>query len=620
MFGMKRLCLIAVLAASFCGCTTNKNEPVGFARHPQVKSDRSARRTKGSTEAAEAPRILPETYYAAGRVAEQQGAPEKAIEHYRKAITVNHQYTAAYARLGLMYSVTGQHDKAVEAFENAVELKPRSAILRNNLGFELLYVERWDEAERHLRQATELDPNLAHAHINLGILLGRKGRYDQALASFQNVLSEADAYYNLGLLYRAQGRPADAAESFRHVLSIHPNFTAAQKHLVMAERLASSQTTRTQGPINVATTTAPIMQREFPSVFGGSPDTRTDQPTTMVDLGSLIEQIIPSQPAQPEVPTAIITNVTPTMLPRQVIDAAPTPAPISRESVSVTVDPSTEIIPVETITLGALPQQTIMPAPVKTIATSEPIRVPAFDPPSPTAKIERIEIKHEPIVEPSVVEPTAKMIPVIEPVVEERPVIRQDMPLAEMARIQQNAHNAQQKKELPVITGFMQPTDGPKGEEEVMLVLGESESMQRTVDDGTIVEPVLSRNTQNTLSTMDSMEKSLDIIRNEVECRRETGVGETGERSENTLPVQPPATLTAGEIIPISTSDSGFSASQPLTATAADSSVAYIQAVPVTTIEKNDQAEAAPGASHSGPAYYTPPKTTPRRVRPGQRR
>lgn len=620
MFGMKRLCLIAVLAASFCGCTTNKNEPVGFARHPQVKSDRSARRTRGSTEAAEAPRILPETYYAAGRVAEQQGAPDKAIEHYRKAITVNHQYTAAYARLGLMYSVTGQHDKAVEAFESAVELKPRSAILRNNLGFELLYVERWDEAERHLRQATELDPNLAHAHINLGILLGRKGRYDQALASFQNVLSEADAHYNLGLLYRAQGRPADAAESFRHVLSIHPNFTAAQKHLVMAERLASSQTTRTQGPINAATTTAPNMQPEFPIVFGSAPDTHTDQPTKMVDLGSLIEQIIPPQAAQAEVPTAMNTNVTPTMLPPQVIDPVPTPAPTSRESVSVTVDPSTEIIPVETFTHGTLPRETSTPAPVKFIATSEPVRVPAFDPPSPTAKIQRIEIKHEPIVEPNVVEPTAKMIPVIEPVVEERSVIRQDMPLAEMSRIQQNAHNAPQKNELPVITGSP-PTVWSKGEEEVMLVLGESESMQRTADDVAIVEPVLSRDTQNALSTMDSMEKSLDVIRNEVECRRENGVGETGVRSEIALPVQPSATLTAGDIIPITTFDSNTSAaSQPSTVKAADSSVAYIQAVPVTTIEKNDQAEAAPGEPHSGPAYYTPPKTTPRRVRPGQRR
>ena len=123
----------------------------------------------------------------------------------RKAVAVNHNYTAAYARLGLMLSVTGRHEEAVDAFTQALELKPDSAILRNNLGFEMLYLERWDEAERQLREAIRLDARLVHAHINLGLLLGRTERYDEAVASFHQALPEPDAHYNLAGIYERRG-------------------------------------------------------------------------------------------------------------------------------------------------------------------------------------------------------------------------------------------------------------------------------------------------------------------------------------------------------------------------------------------------------------------------------
>jgi tetratricopeptide (TPR) repeat protein len=164
-------------------------------------------------------------------VFEQQGAMDKAIEQYRKAILLNHNYAAAYQRLGLVQSITDRHDEALEAFTKAVELKPDSAVIRNNLGFELLYQERWAEAERHLREAVRIDPKLARGHINLALLMARTERYDEAFANFRQVLAEPDAYYNLGLVLRAQRRYEQAADAFNHVLSVNPEFTAARQQL-----------------------------------------------------------------------------------------------------------------------------------------------------------------------------------------------------------------------------------------------------------------------------------------------------------------------------------------------------------------------------------------------------
>ena len=185
---------------------------------------------------AKAPKILPETHYAAARLFESQGLIGRAITQYRKAVAVNHSFMKAYHRLGLLLSRIGEHEEALEAFGRAVELGPDDAIQRNNFGFELLLARRWADAERELCRAIELMPAFARARVNLGVVQSKLGRFDEALASFQTVVPEADAYYNLGLMYRGQRMYEEAADAFQHVLSIRPDFSAAQTQL---EQIAS---------------------------------------------------------------------------------------------------------------------------------------------------------------------------------------------------------------------------------------------------------------------------------------------------------------------------------------------------------------------------------------------
>ncbi|MHC4067705.1 MAG: tetratricopeptide repeat protein, partial [Planctomycetota bacterium] len=89
----------------------------------------------------EEPKILPQTHFAAARLFEQQGNIEKAIIQYRKAVAVNHDYVAAYNRLGILLGRVGRHTDAEKALRQAIELRPEAAYLRNNLGFE--YALQW---------------------------------------------------------------------------------------------------------------------------------------------------------------------------------------------------------------------------------------------------------------------------------------------------------------------------------------------------------------------------------------------------------------------------------------------------------------------------------------------
>lgn len=220
--------VFALVGLGAAGCAVTDNAGSSQARSRWAAMDEKARL---NVEPAIPPKILPETFFAAAQLLEQQNYLEKSIVQYRHAVMSNHEYVAAYHRLGLLLSRTGHNVEAGEALARAVELMPDSAILRNNLGFEYVLQQKWELAERELRKAVELSPTFARAHINLGLVLGKLQRFDEASECLMTVLNESDAYYNLGLIYRAQDRYEDAADAFRAALEIDSRFIAAGTQL-----------------------------------------------------------------------------------------------------------------------------------------------------------------------------------------------------------------------------------------------------------------------------------------------------------------------------------------------------------------------------------------------------
>ncbi len=573
MKAMKRVCLFAVAAILAGGCAKTR-EQNGYARHPELKAGASARGSNRKQEAPQAPRILPETNYAAGRIFEQQGSPEKAIDQYRKAIAVNHGYTAAYARLGLMLSVTGQHEESVAAFAKAVELKPASAILRNNLGFELLYVERWAEAERHLREAVRLDTRLAQAHINLGLLLGRTQRDEQAVESFRKVLPEPDAYYNLGLLQRAQGRHAQALESFRHVLTINPEFNAAQRQLVQVERKITAAAT---APSTVAVTD-PVVPDHATQTGPPAPATTGHAvvpplaPAPFVDLGALIDQLI----SMPKAQTNPVTEQgpTPASVVAQEEAAAEKETPTARTTMGASIEPSDQRIQTE----PAVPAPTVQanPEPVGLVQHTEPLRW--------------------------------------------------DLTLSDMANalkvtdeLRSAESNVQEVTELPgpvqsepnqVLASLMGPP-APTSEE-VTLVLGTSETKPLELESIAVSTSSISAHGQKTMRTMDEMEISLQIIRNEIQCQKDHGAG----NAERSTPMEPQTTNPDQRTLnwrnDFEALDNVLAAIRTERPCPHDSTLA--QKSPAPSPDENTKEEAQAG-SHYGPALQSPPISTPRRAR-----
>lgn len=114
-----------------------------------------------------------------------------ALEHFRRAVSLDSSYAAAWAGLGRLYgrlAITRPRDErhrytalSREAVERAIALDDSLAEAHATLGIALMRTFEFTAAERHLRRALELDPGRALTHEWLVTLSLWTGRPEQAL-------------------------------------------------------------------------------------------------------------------------------------------------------------------------------------------------------------------------------------------------------------------------------------------------------------------------------------------------------------------------------------------------------------------------------------------------------
>ena len=106
-------------------------------------------------------------YYTLGRYYDGSQAWDKAIDAYRKAITIDALNIEAYNALGVALAQSGRYADAETTLRQAVALAPALAHLRSNLGYVLLLAGKPLEALPELKAAVQQDSRNATAVANL---------------------------------------------------------------------------------------------------------------------------------------------------------------------------------------------------------------------------------------------------------------------------------------------------------------------------------------------------------------------------------------------------------------------------------------------------------------------
>jgi tetratricopeptide (TPR) repeat protein len=189
--------------------------------------------------------------YWLGRLAASR-RPEKAVEHFRRAIERFPGFGAAYYAMAMAYRDLGKPDEAKAALEHhvkfgaqwpglddpvqaavtALRTDPRAQVQR---GVAFATAGDVEGAIAVHEAALRADPSLVQAHANLISLYGRSGKWELAETHYRAVIKAGthldEAHYNYGLTLAMQQRGADARRAYEQALAANPLYAPARSAL-----------------------------------------------------------------------------------------------------------------------------------------------------------------------------------------------------------------------------------------------------------------------------------------------------------------------------------------------------------------------------------------------------
>ena len=174
-----------------------------------------------------------------GRLLAEEGEPDRALAHFRRAVEIKSDYTHARYNLGNLLMQQGELAEAEQHFRHALDREPRYSAALNSLGNCLVRQKRESEAEEYYLRALDAEPRFADAHYNLALALHQQGKLDQAARHYESATrldpGNADAHSNWGVLLESKGKAEEAIGHYRQALAIAPAHADARRNLQAAQ-------------------------------------------------------------------------------------------------------------------------------------------------------------------------------------------------------------------------------------------------------------------------------------------------------------------------------------------------------------------------------------------------
>lgn len=149
---------------------------------------------------------------------------------------------------GIEYHDTGEYEKAIEVYKKALSLDGNSALVNYEIAMTYMYAKQYQSSLQHASKVIELnDQYLIPAYIAKGNSLDALGRSKEAIKTYNHALKKTGKdhmlYYNLGLTHYNQGNKKEAEEAVLDAIDSNPNH--ASSHLLLGY-LMNDQGNKTQ--------------------------------------------------------------------------------------------------------------------------------------------------------------------------------------------------------------------------------------------------------------------------------------------------------------------------------------------------------------------------------------
>lgn len=121
-----------------------------------------------------------EYYYSLGQIEENSGNYDKAINYYKKAVSIDSNYADAYIGLGGIYYEKGEYDLEISNYKKAVDIDPNKYDNLYYLGTAYEDIRQYNKAIEAYVKVLSIKPDHKDTLHDFAILLIAQGQCDEA--------------------------------------------------------------------------------------------------------------------------------------------------------------------------------------------------------------------------------------------------------------------------------------------------------------------------------------------------------------------------------------------------------------------------------------------------------
>jgi protein O-mannosyl-transferase len=166
----------------------------------------------------------PLPYNNLGHYLRRQNQPERALENYNKAISLEPGKAQPYNNRGKIYFDRGEIDKALADYNKCIELEPNHVNALANRGAAFGMKQEWEAALKDLNKALELEPFHSNALSNRAFVWFQMQEYEKSIEDFSKYLTvepnDADVINTIGLCWFRLKNYNKALEEFNHSIRL----------------------------------------------------------------------------------------------------------------------------------------------------------------------------------------------------------------------------------------------------------------------------------------------------------------------------------------------------------------------------------------------------------------
>jgi Flp pilus assembly protein TadD len=164
-----------------------------------------------------------------------EGLNEQAVRELQTALANDNQLWRAHNALGIYADKSNNFAAALGHYDTALAINPNATQVLNNRGYSRFLAGDFPGATADLYEAAN-NRDFAGAWANLGMVYANQGWYDDAISTYQNVMSDAHAYNNAGKIALKNGDFHQATWYLNEAIRRSPTyFPEAQQNLTRLE-------------------------------------------------------------------------------------------------------------------------------------------------------------------------------------------------------------------------------------------------------------------------------------------------------------------------------------------------------------------------------------------------